>query len=256
MRLHLVIATFVLAAAGSLAAQTPPPAAPAVPARPVPVMTLENRAMTSNALSTRLEQGGLVILMRHERTEVPSRPDDYSRPANDCNAQRNLSVAGIAGAAETGVAIRALQWPIGRVLSSEMCRATETARFIFNRYEIEPRLMHHDNTAERTVTVAGREMNALLADLPRGPDNTVLVSHIGNIYFAIGLQVSEGEMVVLERQANGSYVILGTIDPGYIGALARNALMTRERNTPANTPTPAVTNVSPATPARPVTPAQ
>lgn len=176
-----------------------------------------------------LRAGGLVIIMRHERTEVPSRGDDYSRPANDCNAQRNLSVAGIAGAAETGVAIRALEWPIGQVLSSEMCRATETARFIFNRYTVEPRLMHHDNNAARTVIVSGAEMNAVLASLPRATDNTVFVSHIGNIFFAMGLTLSEGEMGVLQRQEDGSYVILGTIDPGYIGALARQALMRREQ---------------------------
>lgn len=229
MKIAATIAALALAVTATLSAQTPAPAAPAAPARPVPVMTLENRNLSTEALSSRLSEGGLVILMRHERTEVPSRGDDYSRPGNDCNAHRNLSVAGIAGAAETGVAIRALGWPIGRVLSSEMCRATETARFIFNRYEIEPRLMHHDNVPARTVTVSGRELNALLADLPRGSDNTVLVSHIGNIYFATGVRLSEGEFAVLERQADASYVVLGTFDPGYIGALARNALMARER---------------------------
>lgn len=230
---HLIFAAFATALAASSPAlaqaakpAAPAPAAPAAQADPQPVMKLENRALRTSELSKRLAKGGLVIIMRHERTEVPSRPDDYSKPASDCNAQRNLSVAGVAGAAETGVAIRALKWPIGRVLSSEMCRAKETARFIFNRYEIEPRLMHHDNTAARTVTVSGREMNDLLASLPRGgTDNTVFVSHIGNIFYAIGIQVSEGEMAILERQADGSYVILGTLDPGYIGALARQALM-------------------------------
>lgn len=216
-----VMPTIPAPASPDLAPAPPPPS-------PQPVTRLENRAMGREALSTMLRAGGLVIVMRHERTEVPSRGDDYSRPANDCNAQRNLSVAGIAGAAETGVAIRALEWPIGQVLSSEMCRSTETARFMFNRYTVEPRLMHHDNTAERTVTASGAEMNALLNSLPRGTDNTVFVSHIGNIFFAMGLTLSEGEMGVLQRQENGSYVILGTIDPGFIGALARQALMRRE----------------------------
>jgi phosphohistidine phosphatase SixA len=238
MRLMAVALGLALAAGSPAFAQTAAPAVPAAPAAPVstadpqPVLKLVNRALSASALSKRLTQGGLVIIMRHERTEVPSRFDDYSRPANDCNAQRNLSVAGIAGAAETGVAIRALKWPIGRVLSSPMCRATETARFIFNRFEVEPRLMHHDNTEARTVTVSGREMNDLLASLPRSADNTVFVSHIGNIFFAIGLQLSEGEMAILERQADKSYALLGTIDPGYIGALAREALMTQASAAP------------------------
>jgi phosphohistidine phosphatase SixA len=242
MRLVAVALGAMLAAWAPALAQTAPTATPTAPATPAattdpqPVLKLVSRALSASALSKRLTQGGLVIVMRHERTEVPSRPDDYSRPANDCNAQRNLSVAGIAGAAETGVAIRALKWPIGRVLSSEMCRATETARFIFNRFEIEPRLMHHDNTETRTLAVSGREMNDLLASLPRSTDNTVFVSHIGNIFFAIGHQLSEGEMAILERQADGSYALLGTIDPGYIGALAREALMRQAREAPPAKP--------------------
>jgi phosphohistidine phosphatase SixA len=215
MRLAVIVSSLALALAAPLLAQ---------PAEdgPKPVATFENREMSTGDLSEKLSAGGLVILMRHERTNVPSRGDDYSRPANDCNAQRNLSPAGVAGAAETGTAIRAIGWPIGRVLSSEMCRSTETARAMFGRYEVEPRLMHHDNTAQRTVTVAGEELNALLADIPAGSkDNTVMVSHIGNIYFAIGHQLSEGEFAVLQRQEDGKYVMLGTFDPGYIGAEAR-----------------------------------
>ena len=233
MRLTLLMASLCLLAA-PLAAQTPATQAPAAPARPQPVATLENRNMSTGQLSEALRAGGLVILMRHERTNVPSRGDDYSRPANDCNAQRNLSPAGVAGAAETGVAIRALGWPIGRVLSSEMCRATETARFMFDRYEIEPRLMHHDNTPERTLTVSGQELNALLADIPRGgTDNVVMVSHIGNIFFGTGVRLSEGEFAVLQRQEDGRYVVLGTFDPGDIGAHARNAQYEAEQRAAA-----------------------
>lgn len=200
--------------------------APGAPATaPEPVVKMENRQMPLPELLPLLDKGGLVLLMRHERTEVPSLGDRSFDPPNDCTKQRNLSVAGVAGAAETGVAIRALGWPIGKVLSSPMCRATETARYIFGRYEIEPRLLHHDNTPERTVTVSGKELNDVLASLPSGrSDNTVLVSHIGNIYFAIGLTLSEGEFGILQRQADGRYAILNTIDPGDIGAMARSAI--------------------------------
>jgi phosphohistidine phosphatase SixA len=245
MNLRLILGSLALAAAAPAApllAQTTPATspAPAASASPQPVAILVNREQSTQALSTALSAGSLVILMRHERTNVPSRGDDYSRPANDCNAQRNLSPAGVAGAAETGAAIQALGWPIGRVLSSEMCRATETARFMFGRYEIEPRLMHHDNTEARTVTVSGRELNALLADIPRGErGNTVLVSHIGNIYFATGMRLSEGEFGVLQRQEDGSYVILGQFDPGYIGAHARQAQAESARSRPSTTATQA-----------------
>lgn len=230
MRIAFAVASLALAFAAPLLAQTAASPAPAADEGPKPVATFENRDMSTKDLGEKLSAGGLIILMRHERTNVPSRGDDYTRPANDCTAQRNLSPAGVAGAAETGVAIKTLGWPIGRVLSSEMCRATETARFMFDRYEIEPRLMHHDNTAARTVTVSGQELNALLADIPAGgKDNTVMVSHIGNIYFATGITLSEGEFAVLERQEDGHYVCLGTFDPGFIGAAARSALYKAEQ---------------------------
>ncbi len=230
MRIAFAVASLALAFAATLLAQTAASPAPAADEGPKPVATFENRDMSTKDLGEKLSAGGLIILMRHERTNVPSRGDDYTRPANDCTAQRNLSPAGVAGAAETGVAIKTLGWPIGRVLSSEMCRATETARFMFDRYEIEPRLMHHDNTAARTVTVSGQELNALLADIPAGgKDNTVMVSHIGNIYFATGITLSEGEFAVLERQEDGHYVCLGTFDPGFIGAAARSALYKAEQ---------------------------
>jgi phosphohistidine phosphatase SixA len=224
----------VMAAASGAVAQTPAapaaPAAAATPApRPMPVATLENRNMESGPLMTRLKAGGLIILMRHERTEVPSRDDDYSRPLSDCMAQRNLSVAGYAGSMETGVALRTIGVPIGHVLSSPMCRSMDTARLMFQRVEPEMRLLHHDNTPERTVTVSGTELNALLADLPVSADNHVLVSHIGNIYFATGIRVSEGEFVVLERKPEGGFIALGKVDPGYIGAHARYALYQAER---------------------------
>lgn len=235
MRLSLAFAGFALALAAPLLAQSAQSPAPPATEGPQPVAMLENRSMSTKELSDQLRAGGLVILMRHERTNVPSRGDDYTRPANDCNAQRNLSPAGVAGAAETGAAIGVIGWPIGRVLSSEMCRATETARFMFGRYEIEPRLMHHDNTPERTVTVAGQELNALLADIPRGgTENTVMVSHIGNIYFATGTRLSEGEFAVLQRQEDGHYVILGTFDPGYIGAHARQVQYDEEQRKEAS----------------------
>jgi phosphohistidine phosphatase SixA len=203
-------------------------AAPADPERPQPVLTLENQHLALSALMTRMQAGGLILLIRHERTEVPSRFDDYSRPLSDCMAQRNLSVAGQAGARESGQQLIILEVPIGTVLSSELCRAAETARLMFGRVTIEPRLLHHDNNATRTVTVSGTELVDLLRTQPLDRTNTAMVSHIGNIFFGIGLRLSEGEIAVIERSASGDLTILGTMIPSELGALSRQALMERE----------------------------
>jgi len=65
-------------------------------------------SLDAGALVPLLQKGGYILLIRHERTEVPARADDYSKPTTDCMAQRNLSVAGYAGSQETGKALSAL----------------------------------------------------------------------------------------------------------------------------------------------------
>ncbi|MFN9632404.1 MAG: hypothetical protein ACK554_02745, partial [Erythrobacteraceae bacterium] len=72
MRFAVTFASLALALAAPLLAQ-------AAEGGPQPVATLENRDMSTGDLSEKLSAGGLVILMRHERTNVPSRGDDYSR---------------------------------------------------------------------------------------------------------------------------------------------------------------------------------
>ena len=229
MRFVFAIAGVALAFTSPLLAQSAQSPAPPAKDSPQPVATLENRDMSTRELNMKLRAGGLILLMRHERTEVPSRGDDYSRPPTDCMAQRNLSVAGVAGAVETGVALRALNIPLGDILASPMCRTMDTGRMMFSRVMAEPRLMHHDDIPGRTVLVSGTELNALLDSLPATKDNPVLISHIGNIYFATGQRLSEGEIAVLQRDKKGAYVILGTVDPGYIGASARQALKDAEK---------------------------
>lgn len=150
-------------------------------------------------LLEQLAAGGNILVIRHERTEVPSRHDDYSRPANDCAAQRNLSVAGVAAARETGQTLRALQVKIDRVISSPMCRATETARYMFGpAWQTDARLMHEDPAGIRDAAAAASEMRHLMAELASGigANNVALVGHGGVIHLATGVALSEGEIAV------------------------------------------------------------
>ncbi|MEL7042264.1 MAG: hypothetical protein AAGL90_12120 [Pseudomonadota bacterium] len=179
------------------------------------------------ALVEALQKGGLVLLIRHERTEVPSRRDDYTKAPDDCTAQRNLSIAGAAGAQETGFSLRALEIPIGRVITSPMCRSAETARFMFGvGYESDARLMHHDPNGERTLDIAAEEVRALLSELAPGlPDsNIALVSHGGTIFRVSGLRLTEGEIGVLSLDETGTVVALGQLTGSDLGFLARRAL--------------------------------
>ena len=217
--LLILAAAFGLVAAPALAQHTPAAAHGAAHA-PVP--------SRMDQLIGQLRGGGLVLLIRHERTEVPAREDDYTRPAHDCMAQRNLSLAGVAGAQETGIALRALGLQPARVLSSPMCRTTETARYMFGTWELEPRLIHPNPGVPggRDVVAAGEELAALLRALPRDGGNVAIVSHGGNIVRATGLRLAEGEIGVVRVEADGTIVAVGQAPGSDFGPPARVALGT------------------------------
>lgn len=172
-----------------------------------------------------LRGGGHVLVIRHERTEVPSRDDDYSRPAHDCSVQRNLSVAGLASARETGVSIRALGIPIDRVITSPMCRGTDTARMMFgNEYQLDPRLMHHNPALTDGLARATESFREVLREIGGSADNIVLISHAGNISTATGLRLVEGEIGVLKVDAEGQVTTVGQVHGSELGFPARAAL--------------------------------
>ncbi len=178
-----------------------------------------------------LQEGGHILIIRHERTEVPSRKDDYARAPDDCTVQRNLSIAGVAGAQETGVVLRALSIKVGRVITSPMCRSAETARYMFGvDYETDRRLMHHEPKGDRTLDVAAEEVRALLAELAPGlPDaNIALVSHFGSIFRVSDLNLSEGEIGVLRLDEDGQVTAVGQFMGSDLAPFARRVLSDSE----------------------------
>ncbi|WP_300551556.1 hypothetical protein [Maricaulis sp.] len=196
-------------------------------AQGAPTQALIDQLNARGELIEKLQAGGYVMLIRHERTEVPSRADDYAQAPGECRAQRNLSVAGIASAQETGVNLRALGIETARVISSPMCRSTETARFVFGvGYETDLRLLHHDPRGERNLDVATAEMLDLLSELAPEMDNgnIALISHGGTIFRVTGLLLSEGETVVLRLDENGGFTVEGHFMGGDFGRNARMAI--------------------------------
>ncbi len=178
-------------------------------------------------LIDRLRQGGLILVIRHERTEIPSREDDFGTPRTDCLAQRNLSTAGHAGARETGAALQALGIAVAEVRASPICRTMDTARLMFDRAVADERLMHDDPPRGRTAAVADADIKAAArsVDLSRG--NVALVTHGGIIAKAFGTVISEGGILIVERRADGRFVALGHTTGSDLGFPARARLADR-----------------------------
>lgn len=153
----------------------------------------------------RLQEGGHVLIVRHERTDATNL-DRRSFDLGDCATQRNLSVAGTANASETGEILRTLGIEVGETWSSPMCRTLETARLMFGRATTDPALYGAGMEPEAIRTA----MRRLVVDGTGGENNTALVTHLGTYSFVFGRHLAEGDAAVFTVE-DGEPTRLGTI---------------------------------------------
>jgi phosphohistidine phosphatase SixA len=155
-----------------------------------------------------LRQGGYVIFFRHVTSDVGS--DAPAVIVDDCTTQRNMSEAGLRDARAIGQAFRMLNIPVGDVLSSEFCRALETARIAFGRAERQMALNFccADNTPlsqeERFAW-----LERALATLPPQGKNTVLVGHGVGIVADLAM----GEAAIYAPDGTGRFVRVARVLP-------------------------------------------
>ena len=156
------------------------------------------------ALAKALTQGGVVLVMRHAKTETAT---DEVEVLGDCAKQRNLSDDGREQARRIGRDVKALGVPVEQVLASPLCRAKETADLAFGHSE--PSMALLSPGVEGTVADDDRRISKLkrMTSAPAGKA-TVLVTHTGNIGGAFGQSIEEGDMLVFR---DGK--LLGTVKP-------------------------------------------
>jgi phosphohistidine phosphatase SixA len=149
----------------------------------------------TDPLVQELREGGHVLVIRHATADAEINRQELLR---SCLLQRNLTEAGRKQARTIGEGVRALKIPIGDVRSSPMCRTRDTARLAFGRATLDqdlvsPGVIGTEADDERRA----QAMRAMVKDLPPAGENTVLVTHTGNIGSALGEEtVAEGETLV------------------------------------------------------------
>ncbi|WP_459628880.1 histidine phosphatase family protein [Alsobacter sp. R-9] len=155
-----------------------------------------------------MRQPGVVALIRHARAPGVGDPPGFR--LGDCTTQRNLSDEGRAQARRIGETVRASGVEVGRVLTSQWCRARETATLGFGSATDFPALnsFFADRTDEPEQTAAVR---AAILDW-RGPGLLVLVTHQVNITALTGVTPREGEFVLVRGQ-DGRVAVEGRIAP-------------------------------------------
>ncbi|MDP3536611.1 MAG: histidine phosphatase family protein [Halomonas sp.] len=144
-----------------------------------------------------LQEGGLVILMRHAL--APGIGDPPAFKLEECDTQRNLSAEGRAQAARVGQAFREREVPIDAVYSSRWCRALETAeQLALGDVEPTPWLdSFFRNPGEREALTQALRDNIMAW---QGPGNLMLVTHQVNITALIGGVVRSGDMAVVRPE--------------------------------------------------------
>ncbi len=160
----------------------------------------------------RLQQGGLVVYIRHAATDR-SHEDQHPVDLNNCETQRNLSELGRQQSKDIGAAFQRLSIPVSNVLSSPFCRCKDTASIAFGKVETNPNLYFAVALAKKDRAAQTVKLRELLTSIP-DKGNRIIVSHTGNLREATGLWPKpEGVAIVLEPLGNDDYQLLGKIAP-------------------------------------------
>jgi broad specificity phosphatase PhoE len=174
--------------------------------------------LSGESLVEALRQGGYVIYFRHAATDWSQ--DDHLTVEGDWTScdpgrMRQLSDQGRSQARRIGAAIRRLEIPVGRVLSSEYCRARQTAEFM----ELAPVKPTTDIMNMRAAhLVGGREavIERARMQLGRPPDNetnTLIVGHGNLMRAATGAYTGEAGAGVFEPLGDGNFQLVAQVVP-------------------------------------------
>lgn len=171
--------------------------------------------LSGEALVQALRSGGYNLYFRHAATDWGN--DDHVTADGDWTScdpakMRQLSDEGRAAARRIGQALRALGVPVGRVLSSEYCRAAETARLLdVGEVRTTRRLMNlraEEYVGGREAAVANAQ--ALLSEPPPPGTNAVYVAHGNLARAATGAYPGEGGAAIF-RPADGAFELVAEV---------------------------------------------
>jgi broad specificity phosphatase PhoE len=193
----------------ALAALLPGLALAADPPTDIPNPQLPQRLIEA------LRGGGHVIFIRHAATQREG-ADQVSAVMGDCATQRMLSEEGWQEARALGAVFRRLDIPVGEVISSEYCRAWQTADLAFGRYAKNAALNFEpaeDYTDAQEAAMRNR-VRPLLAAVPPAGRNTVLVGHDDPFEAATGIYPEPmGVLWVIRPGGPQGFTLLGQIKP-------------------------------------------
>ena len=168
-------------------------------------------AKASEAAWALLKQPGHVVLMRH--ANAPGIGEDPPGiDLKNCALQRNLDERGRAQARAIGEEFRRRGFKQVRMVSSQFCRAIDTAKLMgFGSVQQLPALNYVNFEDPQLDAIMARTIAYIKTIPPKQP--AVLVTHISNVKALTLVTPSSGEMVVVRLGADGKLGVAGRIAP-------------------------------------------
>ena len=155
-------------------------------------------------------EDGSIILFRH--ANAPGVGDPPGMVIGDCSTQRNLDERGREQARRIGKALRERGIVAGAVLSSQWCRARDTAELAFpGQAQDSPAFNSFFGNREGEARQTAEARRILLGW--NGPGSLVVFTHQVNISALTGQFTASGEGIVLWRDG-GSLSVTGRIRMG------------------------------------------
>ncbi|MEY2833230.1 MAG: hypothetical protein RLZZ574_2489 [Cyanobacteriota bacterium] len=181
--------------------------------------------MGSAELLSELQNGGYVIYFRHTQTEKDY-ADQVKANVNDCSTQRVLSEEGLQQALAIGDSFAASEIPVGKVTTSEYCRAWTTAALAFGDYEKDSALnfLPFEDYTDEQMEQMKANVTPLLTAVPEDGTNNVIVGHDDIFESATGIYPDpQGMAYVVKPDGNGGFEVMANLLPEEWAELSSSA---------------------------------
>jgi phosphohistidine phosphatase SixA len=164
-----------------------------------------------SALWSALADGGKVLMIRHTQSkEATPEVSMHLSAEGDCTQEQNLSEEGRQQARALGELFQKHGITVDAVMSSEFCRARETAELAFGGYEAWTPLNLIEALPAGESEWLMEDVRERMGDFD-GEGVLVLVSHRSNINTITFQQTEPGDIVVAEPDDFGGFSVMGLI---------------------------------------------
>jgi phosphohistidine phosphatase SixA len=168
-------------------------------------------ASDSDSLWAALAEGGKVVMIRHAATEEATAEVSMNLADDgDCSKEQNLTEAGQTQATDLGQRFKEHEVSVDAVLSSQYCRARESAELAFGGYEAWNALNLAEALPSDDAEFLMEDVRERIGDFT-GDGNLVMMTHRSNINTITFQQTEPGDMVVVVPDGMGGFATLGRI---------------------------------------------